>query len=51
MKTHMSIRCMIAAVSAFAAIGSTHADVSERVGYAYDTQTGAFLYSETHREA
>ena len=50
MKKHISIRCVVAAVFAFAAIGSTHADVSERVGYAYDTQTGAFLYSETHRE-
>jgi len=41
---------MVATVLASIAIGSAQAEVSERVGYAYDKQTGAFLYSETHRE-
>jgi hypothetical protein len=41
---------MVVAVFAFVAIGTVHAEVSERVGYAYDKQTGEFLYSETHRE-
>lgn len=29
---------------------NAHAEERERVGYAYDKQTGQFLYSETHRE-
>jgi hypothetical protein len=41
---------MVAAAFTFAFIGSANADVGERVGYAYDKQTGEFLYSETHRE-
>ena len=50
MKNYTSIRHMVATVFTFAVIGSTNAEVSERVGYAYDKQTGEFLYSETHRE-
>jgi len=31
-------------------IDNAHADVRERIGYAYDKQSGRFLYSESHRE-
>lgn len=31
-------------------IGTVQAEVMTRVGYAYDKQTGKFLYSETHHE-
>ena len=51
MNKYASLRCVVVAVFACAAIGSAHAEISERVGYAYDKQTGEFLYSETHREA
>lgn len=50
MNRYGSVRCMVAAALAFIATGSAAAEISERVGYAYDKQTGAFLYSETHRE-
>jgi hypothetical protein len=50
MKSYTSVRRIVAAVLVFTAIGCAHAEVSERVGYAYDKQTGEFLYSETHRE-
>lgn len=50
MKKTISVRRVVAAVFALAAVGSAHAEASERVGYAYDKQTGEFLYSETHRE-
>jgi hypothetical protein len=38
------------AIAALAAMDVAYAEVSERVGFAYDKQTGKFLYSETHRE-
>lgn len=50
MRKYISVRRVITAVFAFAAIGSAHAEANERIGYAYDKQTGEFLYSETHRE-
>jgi hypothetical protein len=53
MKTSAPICRTILASFAFAAtvaMGVAHAEVSERVGFAYDKQTGKFLYSETHRE-
>ncbi|TFH48710.1 MAG: hypothetical protein E4H01_05800, partial [Lysobacterales bacterium] len=50
MNKYISLRRRAVSVFASIAIGSVHAEVSERVGYAYDKQTGAFLYSETHRE-
>ena len=50
MNKYISVRPMVIAVFAYIAFGSAQAEVSERVGYAYDKQTGAFLYSETHRE-
>lgn len=31
-------------------LNTAQAEVRERIGYAYDKQTGEFLYSETHRE-
>lgn len=45
-----SIRFAIAAALVLGVLGTSWAEVSERVGYAYDKQTGKFLYSETHRE-
>ena len=50
MSKYISFHRMVATVVASIAISSAQAEVSERVGYAYDKQTGAFLYSETHRE-
>lgn len=44
-----TIRTFIITLTCFMATG-VHAEVSERVGYAYDKRTGEFLYSETHRE-
>ena len=49
MKKLACVSRMVAAIVAFVAIASAHAETSERVGYAYDKQTGEFLYSETHR--
>jgi len=34
---------------AIAGANDVQAEVRERIGYAYDMQSGAFLYSETHR--
>lgn len=37
-------------IAAAGVVGTAHAEANERTGYAYDKQTGEFLYSETHRE-
>lgn len=50
MSRYFSIGTTLAALLVVAALQDAHAEVSERVGYAYDKQTGMFLYSETHRE-
>ena len=41
---------VLAILLSVAGVQSAQAELSQRVGYAYDQQTGRFLYSETHHE-
>ena len=47
---NLSTYAGLLAVLMVSSVGNSRADVMTRVGYAYDKQTGKFLYSETHRE-
>ena len=50
MARNFSATGVLAVVLSVAGLQSAQAEVSQRVGYAYDKQTGRFLYSETHHE-
>ena len=50
MSVNFSVSGLLAVLLIVAALQSAQAEVSQRVGYAYDKQTGRFLYSETHHE-
>lgn len=47
---NLSTYAGLLAVLMVSSVGNARAEVMTRVGYAYDKQTGKFLYSETHRE-
>lgn len=50
MNKPLSIAGALSSLLLIAVINNVQAEIRERVGYAYDKQTGEFLYSETHRE-
>ena len=50
MARNLSTSGVLAILLSVAGVQSAQAEVSQRVGYAYDKQTGRFLYSETHHE-
>jgi len=50
MTKHSSIASTLFSLLAIMVFNNAQAEERERIGYAYDKQTGSFLYSETHRE-